>query len=563
MKNHYERAIEMADRKMESFLKSKKQEMRVDSRNYGGIIVPKKGFAEPAHIVGTIDSCICLYYNERSSHYGDKRLLERANIGLDFLLNSVHEDGTMDLLETNFHDATVVSFAIQPIAYTYRVLIKYTNGSAIEKELERKLYTFFEKTSKGLREGGFHTPNHRWVLTSALSLVYNILGDESLREEAMLYLREGIDCDEEGEYTERSTGVYNVINNRSLIIIAQELNMPQLYEHVERNLSMMFHYIEPDYSLCTMNSRRQDYGSLVYPDIYYENYLIMASKTGNPHFAWMCDFWFNVLYHKNKAAILPYEINKAPGAPMSFAKYMLDMGLKEFIPERMEEPSLDGEKFFTNSGIVRYRDRDISWTLVKDKTPFLKFQHGEANIHVRLSASFFGVLGRFIPQDISKLDDGGYRISYKKQWGYKRPFDEPVDTSVWDEMDHSKRKDVMMQDYIVDIDIHPQEDGIMLGVQLDGVENLPYKLELLLQPEGSIDSRDLSMPTLEGGYTFFKSNSIAYTFNDSSIEIVGGFCEHEYGPAMRGSDPQDQSMHTLYVTGFTRDRRQLTFKAIK
>ena len=41
------------------------------------------------------------------------------------------------------------------------------------------------------------------------------------------YLSEGIDCDEYGGFTERSVGVYNPVNVNSMLVLAEEGNMPE------------------------------------------------------------------------------------------------------------------------------------------------------------------------------------------------------------------------------------------------------------------------------------------------------------------------------------------------
>ena len=52
-----------------------------------------------------------------------------------------------------------------------------------------------------------------------------------------------------------------------LIVMAEYLDMPELLEHVRRNLNMIEAYFEPDMSVFTGNSTRQDNGTDVYADI--------------------------------------------------------------------------------------------------------------------------------------------------------------------------------------------------------------------------------------------------------------------------------------------------------
>lgn len=140
-----------------------------------------------------------------------------------------------------------------------------------------------------MRTGGFHTPNHRWVMASALAMVWAATGDPALLEEAQLYLREGIDMNPDGDYTEQSVSVYDSIVNESLISLAQLLGREDLLDYVRRNLRKLFCYIEPDGTVNTLNSRRQDYGVKAYPTGHYWSCLFLAHHDRDPDFAGMAE----------------------------------------------------------------------------------------------------------------------------------------------------------------------------------------------------------------------------------------------------------------------------------
>lgn len=59
-------------------------------------------------------------------------------------------------------------------------------------------------------------------------------------------LKEGNDCNEDGEYAERSAGNYNRINNDAMIMLAVATGDESYYAPVLRNLEMMLTYIDPD-----------------------------------------------------------------------------------------------------------------------------------------------------------------------------------------------------------------------------------------------------------------------------------------------------------------------------
>lgn len=83
-----------------------------------------------------------------------------------------------------------------------------------EKAFQKKLFLVLRRMGDGMVEEGFHTPNHRWVISAALALLNTLMPDERYVARIDQYLAEHIDCNEDGEYAERSAGGYNEINNQ-------------------------------------------------------------------------------------------------------------------------------------------------------------------------------------------------------------------------------------------------------------------------------------------------------------------------------------------------------------
>jgi hypothetical protein len=539
MRSHYQEVVRLSDRAVKQSLGF--QDLRPGSVTYGGRVTPEMGYAEAGASARGVDRLVCAYYCGESRYAGDARLLERAVLFAEHLLREQHADGTLDLKTTNFHDATYVGFNVQVLAYTYRLLRQESTGSEAEKGLIRHLGSFLERGAAGMLSGGFHTPNHRWVMASGLSLLYRILGTQALRQEAERYLAEGIDCTEYGEYTERSTGVYNVVNNRSLMIVAEELERPELLEHVSRNLRMMLHYFEPDETLFTLKSRRQDYGKKVYPTNYYENYLLMAHRTGDPVFAGVADDLLRLCVERSAA-----------GPPAgTVVHYLLDPDLRKHELRR-QSPATSFRFFNPDSGILRVREGEVTLSALTGNTTFCTFQKGSNAVHMKLSATFYGDRGRFVADSI-QVADSQVVLRQQKRWGYVRPFASPPATSVWDDMPHASRERANMQDFDTEVRITFRLDEPGSPVEVDarssGLEGVLYKLELVFVPGGWFETECTREPGTPGRYVIVSGGRVRYQVGWDGIGVDGGFAEHNYAADMRGSEPPEPDAFTVFFTG--------------
>jgi hypothetical protein len=553
MLNHFTTNIPIMDAGIERLLEIQCTDPL--SPLYGTVADFNKGFSEAS--TGICAAYITAYYTPQSTYYLNPLLLERAVLAIKYQLAHQHEDGTIDLLETNFHDSTMNGFAIHSLGPAYKILKEFSQHTDLEDELDKLLYQFTKASGDAMVNCGFHTPNHRWVVSGALALCYNLIGDPSYLDHIHKFLNEGIDCDENGEYTERSAGTYNIICNRSLIFLADELNMPELYDHITRNLYMVMKYLEPNETVCTMNSTRQDVGTDPSWSIYYENYLYMAIKTQNPEFAWMAD-----QMQKQNLGRWASNPSTATGYTSYFYKFLLEPDfIQQMIDTPIKEPNFTYEQHFVDSGIVRKRTGDYSLTLIQDQPIFAKLQYRDHKLFFRFAGSFFGQRGQFRAQEIIPLKDG-YRLHYHAQQGYIRPFEEKPPTAKWREMDHSKRERVCVQHFDVNIDFRFSNTTLTVDLHTAGCENVPVKLELLLPSGGIYSTNDTVLFGKPSDYVFLKQGSCEYKFQDHrKFRIHGGFYKHHYGSTMRGSLGTDANLFTIVMTGFTPIQQQLTITA--
>ena len=520
--------------------------------DYRGQISHEKGFAEPSHSGTAAATLLSAYFCADSRWHGDASILDAAISALSFLIESLHEDGSFDLVETNFHDCTSNGFSVRVLAYTYRLLERFAKS---EKELEAKALVrdFLQKSARAMMTGGFHTPNHRWVVASALSLCYNILGDdcgEQCLETAKAYLSEGIDCDDEGEYTEHSVGIYDAVNNESLMILAQELGMTELYGAVDRNLEKNWYYTEPDLTGLTLASRRQDHGKEPQMVHHFHAYYRAAERTGSGRFAWMANRLLERLEHLRVNIGPPREI----GASLYHQNLLTRFILEPAVELPAEEPMpLHYTRYFERLGVVRHRSGEWTCSLLRENSAFMKLQNGSLKVYVKLACTFFQH-GRLLAQQIIPIDNG-YRLVYEREWGYLRPLP-GINEPDWWKIDHKSRENANMQKHCWQVDVVFRESGLTMRVRTEGTPRVPVKLECALTPGGLIKTFEplgtghMTLPAMPEGWVIAGEN-VAYDLDGNIFCLSGGFNEHHYAPIMRNSDPPPRDRFCLYCTGFT------------
>ena len=536
MLNHFQLSAAPLDRTVENILRW--QVTDEADPLCGAVADVGRGYTEPTAGMYHAASLITAYYHPLSAHRGEAELLRRALLGVRFTLRRQHADGTLDLMETNFHDPTYVAFCIHQIGPAYKLLLRESRGTAEETALAQAVTEFMRRGGDAMVEGGFHTPNHRWVLSGALSYCYTTLGDERYRAHIGRFLNEGIDCDENGEFTERSAGIYNITCDRALIMIAEELGMPELYAHVERNLRMVTTYMEPDFTVNTMNSTRQDFGRGASAAAYYEPYLVMARRTHDPVFARLAD-----------------EMAQA-GASCSPVRMLLDPSWQtgwEEIPTGA--PETEYRRFYEESGVVRERIGAAALTLVRARPNFARLQVRGRSIGFRFAGSFFGEKGQFAPQSLTR-DGDGWVMRYTARADYRRPLAEAPASPLWKDMDHAKRARVGEQTYDVSIRFALTDGALTVRADActaDGAcANVPCKLELMMEPGGVYESASTLTRAKPGQYEFQKAGAASVTYNEHTrFRIVGGFAAHTYAESMRGSIFADAKAFTVCMTDFT------------
>lgn len=508
------------------------------------------GLNDPGYYGGLYAPFVLGYYLPDSPHYHDEKLLEYAISALKKYEEGIHEDGSVDLVETNFHDPAQTGFHVKAYFGATAVLAKFTEHTPLEEELYSLVVRILSKMGEAMSTLGFHTPNHRWVISSALSIAYKYTQNPKFLETINRFLMEGIDCDENGEYTERSTGSYNNICNHSFCLLAYFLDDPSFLEYPRRNLKLMYSFTEPDLTVNTLNSTRWDQGGQYTLAPYYPFYLLLSLIDENSEFAYTAD----TLLEK-------FGVNS--GATIYFNDLLSFFLLFPEMKEKQEKivptaPAKDQTVFLPKSNIARiYKpEHDLVITLLGTRHPvFMQLNYGSHIIQLRYAGSFFGdPHSQFRAREVEPTEDG-FRLVCDESAGYRSQFEEKPETSEWRRMDHSKRKIINIQNFHTEITVHIKEDGAVLDIETSGCENIPTKLEFVMMPGGKLDTPSFAMYPKAGDYLFIKEGGARYFFGGPQyIEIEGGFSSHTYAEHMRGAFPADENKVTLAMTTTTPQR---------
>ena len=514
---------------------------------------------DPAHFASLYPSCIYGYYLPDSPYYHDPKLLENAIRILTVFRDRIHEDGSLDLNTTNFHDPAQTGFVTKGYFTATEILDKFSEHTELEDRLYALVLDILSRLGEAMATLGFHTPNHRWVISAGLATAYRYTKNQKFRDAIDRFLMEGIDCDENGEYTERSTGSYNIICDHAFTVLSMMLDDPSFLEYPRRNLNLMMNFTEPDMTVNTLNSTRWDQGGQYNIAAYYTFYLLLALTDKNPEFAYTAD---KIMEHfQSNRGVWSYE-----NEILNF--FMLHPEMEKLQDELIPvAPDPDKTRFLPKSNIARiYRPKlNMTMTVIATRSPVLfQMNYGSEMVQVRFAGSFFGdPHSQFRARTIEQTEDG-FRLICDESAGYRSQLDEKPETSEWRRMDHSKRKIINVQNFRTEITVHLLDDGATFDVATFGCEGIPTKFEIAMTPGGKLDTGSIVTIPKGGDYLFLKEGGARYFLDGRRyIEIDGGFFAHTNGKDMRGAHPVDERKVTLAMTSVTPQRSTVTIRAKK
>jgi hypothetical protein len=471
---------------------------------------------------GLIDVMTASLECPQSKFHGDRTLAQRIGLAAAFLQRSQSAEGFIDLLSTNFNSPPDTGFVVHNAATAAAIANRYG-----DREVVRLLRPFLVKAADGMSVGGIHTPNHRWVVAAALAQVNGVFPNPAYVRRIDQWLAEGIDIDEDGQYTERSTVTYNTVVNRALVVMAAKLGRQELLDPVRANLQAMLHLLHPDGEVVTEVSRRQD-------------------QFGR---GTMAGYWFSVLY----LAMHDRDTRMAGLARMIGRERVPLSALLEYpelagpLPEAGTLPD-NYEKLLPAIGLARIRRGGYDATVVlSGNSRFLSLRGSGAVVQaVRFATSFFGK-GQFEPHSGAK-EGTGYSLRQSLDAPYYQPLDPPqrVTPANWAALrPHRRVSQVCRLEQTAFVE--ETHGGFAVRIESRGTPGVPLAVEISLREGGALEGcrpapRQPEAWILDKGFA-------TYRVNGGAIRFGPGAAPH-LETQLRGAESKLPGT-SVYITGYT------------
>lgn len=504
-------------------------------------------------------TALALYLNSRSRYYKSEKLMEALQLAADGVARVQRKSGYIDYPCCNFFSAPDTSFCYKRLNDGYRLMKKYQDV-ADTTILQKKYLAIMRMAAEAIRDGGFHTPNHRWGICAALMQAAKLFVDDtefakSLMDRTVLYLQEGIDGNAEGEYAERSTGNYNAVVNNAMMAMYQCSKDVKYLGYVERNLNMMMYYIEPNDMVFTQNSTRQDQGKEIFMDKYLYQYMYLIAYDGTDGFI----------------KLTPEEHARFDGAAHQIIKGCAEAGRQApnclhllMIYDKTLDYTFENcgflktyRKLFKEAGVLRVKKENYSYTVMKNRSAFLYFNVNGLEAYLKIGESYCEIRN-FVPDEMD-IQEGKTVLSHTARGWYYLPWKEKQNTSDWWQMDHKKRDLMITSDLHTQVVITELADGLEISVDTDGLERLPLRMELCVPSQTTLENDHFCMETVAGKSMVLSDDYVTMTKGLTSIEFGPGACEHRFKGHYSGEEVNADG-YTIYCNTYTPTKRVYTLK---
>lgn len=492
---------------------------------------------------------VIAFITEDSKWYLSDRVATAIRSVLVFMTNHQRPDGCFDLTGCNFASPPDTAFMVNAMLNGWWLLERCTFPEA--DFIRKPMYDLIDSASKGIAAGGFHTPNHRWAISACLLNCERITGNHALGLRAAKYLQEGLDINEDGEFAERSAGNYNQVNDDQMIRLYIATGDKRFLEAAAKNLEMMYCYFDPDNSVFTNNSTRQDMGHKVYADTYYILYLLVGYLLNRKDLGKM-------------AAIIRKDCERRGTVPPGVEWLLLYPQMDSFGEDDSFEPPITKyDRQFPDSKIARFRNGKWSCSLLQDKPNFLYFQYGTFTMYMNIYSNICDKRN-FIPETLEKTENSYIMRAHAASW-YYLPYDEAPATSDWWAMDcpHTRQR-IQGEPLDTMLEFIKQEDGIDLHIHTEGLDRVPMRIEFAFLPGGYVRTQHFLQHTKPGEFINVLDGEVeACGSNGETIVLSEAFGAHDLMNRMGGAYPLSENHYTVMFTAYTPVDRVIKIRAAR
>jgi hypothetical protein len=482
------------------------------------------GLHSPGAAGGLLTACATAFLQPASKFFRAPLMAERCRLAAAFLKRAQTTDGNIDLLTTNFNSPPDTGFVVHGVGSAACLAQRAGN-----RELLALMQPFLQRAGAGMAAGGVHTPNHRWVVSSALAQIHEVFPDPRYPRRIDQWLAEGVDLDDDGQFTERSAGVYNAVCDRAFTVLAAKLKRPELLDPVRRNLDAMLYLLHPGYEVVTEISRRQDQYERRDMAPYWFPLQYLAVHDRNPRYATLARHFAPAAASLTTLMEYPELADAVDTAP---------------VPD-------DYLKLLPAIEALRLRRGPVSATvMLRGDSHFLGFRRGGAVIQaVRFASAFFGK-GQFVP-DSWNSRDGAYELTQSLEAGYYQPLDPPrrVNAGDWGKVRASRRQTELCR-LTQSASIVETKTGVRLRLRAEGTPNVPVAVEIGFREGGKLEGC-----TEVNGSWILAEGYGTYRVGNDVVRFGPGLREHSYAQ-VRGAEPPLPGTRA-YLCGYTPFDREI------
>lgn len=485
---------------------------------HGAIVNPNWGIAQAGVTVSWVSGCALLWLGAGGAEEARRGLLGRAITAAEYLLRAQHPSGLIDLRDCNYDSSPDTGFAVQLLCAVLEVERLHPSVDPQWRTLAELLTRFVRGAIVGVRDGGFHTPNHRWVIASALAQAAELWPDLEVEATVAAYLAEGIDIDAEGAYIERSVGVYDAVCDRSLLLIADRRpgDAPTLRAAVRANLDLDLHLLHADGTAETGLSHRQDYGTSVVPTTLIPALLHSALRDPEPRFVATARWLWQ---------------QGTPSLPdcVWLAHQLLAYG--ESAPCEASPPA-EFARHYPHNGLWRARQGQLSATLFRDVPTILSLRYGAAELSgVSIQQSYFSqASGQFVGESLTgegpraTLRSSGQRDPRRP--AYELPIGRPVAPDEW--IAALAERDLRrLAPANSEVTVELVAEGLALRYRtLDGTPGVVAQIVFDFPPGGIWETDDTSFRPVGGQVIFLKRGFGAMRYGTDLLRLGPGADAH-------------------------------------